>query len=65
MVWNIGLYTERMLGQLSVLEQVNPEVVVECMICDGSAHPECGCDGTMTVLAAIRHINIELEILSK
>ncbi len=38
---------------------------VPCPVCDGTAHPECGCDGTRTVAEAIAHHRTELEILAK
>ena len=54
------------LDELARLEALPQGTVVECWICGGSAHPECGCgDGRMTREEAIRAVESDLEILQK
>lgn len=38
---------------------------IPCGRCLGSAHWQCGCDGTQTVAERIADIDLELEILDK
>jgi len=38
---------------------------VDCPVCNGTADPQCGCDGTMAIQEAIDWHKCQLEILSK
>jgi hypothetical protein len=50
---------------LRFLAKLPPDRRVRCRVCGGSAPPACGCDGTMTVAAAIAYHQTQLEILAK
>lgn len=53
------------LYDLKRLRALDSNTRVECRMCGGSAHPECGCDGTSSAAEAIAYVEFELEILAK
>lgn len=55
----------RILARIAQLNTFEPRALITCPICDGTADPQCGCDGLQRVAYVIRYLEGQLEILEK
>lgn len=53
------------LRQLDVWRRMPPKQRIPCILCGGTAHERCGCNGTITVADAMREVDYNPGILSK